>query len=187
MKTSPHLTVRTDEDAVTRLVDWRDTVWADIESCDELCRLTLYNDLIPDVYCEEQYRARFSSRFVCNSASEARNCADALASLIHSGYKKDWNWLMSMDMGDLADFFGNKKLRYVHTECAIVNALPTIDKIKKQIPKKQSVFVYVRAPRENHLSLCEMLWEGLSYYLIQYAWEDSLENSAVIDVWYRDE
>ena len=187
MKTSPHLTVQKGEDGVNRLVDWRDIVWADIESCDELCRLTLYNDLIPDIYCEEQYRSRYSSRITCNSAADAKNCEQALASLVHSGYKKDWNWLMSMDMGDLADFFGNHKLHYLHAECSIVNALSAIDKLKAQVPKKQSVFVFARAPREQKLSLCEMLWDGFEYYLIQYAGEDGLENSAIIDVWYRSE
>lgn len=186
MNVSPELTLREAENGDVLLVDRKDTVWAEVASTDVGCTLTLHNDQIPDVYCEYNYRACYTAQIVCDE-SERAHCKDALASLVHSGYKKDWNWLMSMDMGDLADYFGRHELHYVHGECALGDVRRTVKKMKKRLPKGKCVFVYVRSARENYYTLCETLWDDFQYYLIQYAWDSAMDQTAKIDVWYRDE
>ena len=186
MNTSPELTLRKEDNGIS-LVDSKDTVWAEVVQCDDGCTLTLRNDQIPDVYCEYCYRSTYTSHIVCKDDVERALCKDALASLIHSGYKKDWNWLMSMDMGDLADYFGRYELYYLHGECAVGDVHRTIKKMKKHLPTGKAVFVYVRSARENYYTLCETLWDDFQYYLIQYAWNGDMTDTAMIDVWYRDE
>ena len=187
MNTSPELCLREEENGSVSLVDRKETVWAEIAQCDDGCTFTLHNDKIPDVYCEYRYRSTYTSHILCEDDVACTQCKDALASLVHSGYKKDWNWLMSMDMGDLADYFGRYELGYLHGECSLGNILTAIKKMKKRLPKGKAVFVYVRSARENYYTLCETLWDDFQYYLIQYAWDNDMQGTAMIEVWYRDE
>lgn len=175
------------ENGAVCLIDAEGIVWADIKSAGKTCALVLHNDKIPDIYCKDRTRREFSCEIVCESEKRAEECRDAIALLIHSGYKKNWDWTMQMDMEDLADFFGDHTLRFLPLTFKQSEIKREIKRIRREIPKKQSLLLYVRSSSKNYAAVCETIYDTMPYYLIQYSYDAAMKDKMSVFVFYRDE
>ena len=102
-------------------------IWCELKTNENVCHYKLYPKNVPTEYGGDS-RECISGYVECESPEAAKKCMRSIKELIEGGYKKNPNWLFSLDMGDIMNHILPGKMRmFLNTSADI---LKNVDKAK---------------------------------------------------------